>query len=136
MFNFGATAGAAPLTSTINSSNVADPTAKPTFSGGGGSGGAGAGSTQNGAQGGVALGGGLSLPQTLAGAPLAHDLVPLGQGNSSDSAPMIGSGTDDQSGGSQTSPQFADPGGTALTGSGKLELQDLLAHHSPFLSPH
>ena len=77
----------------------------------------------------------LDLTQILAGAPLAHDLAKsrfvkvLGYGKND---PGFGPGT-------KTSLEISGPHGSAmvnLEGAGKLDLKDLLKHHSLLLPPH
>jgi hypothetical protein len=131
------TAPASPLTATINTSNTAAPSAAgPTFSSGGAGGsGAGSGAGQNSSTQSV----GPTLPQALASAALQSgpaDFVPLGPGLPSPNDPASMTGSADSGSGSQTGPQFADAGGMTLTGSGKLELENLLARHYTFLPPN
>jgi hypothetical protein len=78
----------------------------------------------------------LDLTKILAGAPLAHDLANLGN-----FVKVLGYGQNDPGfgAGTKTSLEVTGPHGSAvvnLEGSGKLELGDLLKHHSLLLPPH
>jgi hypothetical protein len=72
----------------------------------------------------------------LAGAPLAHDLANLGN-----FVKVLGYGKNDPGfgPGTKTTLEVTGPHGTAvvnLEGAGKLDLNDLLKHHSLLLPPH
>jgi hypothetical protein len=78
----------------------------------------------------------LDLTHILAGAPLAHDLT-----NIANFVKVTGYGHNDPGfgPGTKTSLEVSGPRGSAivnLEGSGKLELSDLLKHHSLILPPH
>jgi hypothetical protein len=78
----------------------------------------------------------LDLRKILHGAPLAHDLANLGN-----FVRVIGYGRNDPSFGDgiKTTLEVTGPHGSAivnLEGAGKLELSDLLKHHSLILPPH
>jgi hypothetical protein len=78
----------------------------------------------------------LDLTQILAGAPLAHDLA-----NLSSFVKVLGYGQNDPGfgAGTKTSLEITGLHGSAvvnLEGVGKLELGDLLKHHSLMLPPH
>ena len=84
----------------------------------------------------LAQGDKLDLTKILAGAPLAHDLANLGN-----FVKVLGSGHNDPGfgPGTKTSLEVTGPHGSAvlnLEGVGKLELSDLLKHHSLLLPPH
>ena len=84
----------------------------------------------------LAQGDKLDLTKILAGAPLAHDLANLGN-----FVQVLGHARNDPSFGSgiKTTLEVTGPHGSAvvnLEGSGKLELSDLLKHHSLILPPH
>jgi hypothetical protein len=84
----------------------------------------------------VAQGDKLDLRQILAGAPLTHDLT-----NIDKFVRVLGHGRNDPGfgPGTKTSLEISGPHGTAvlnLEGAGKLELKDLLQHHSLLLPPH
>jgi hypothetical protein len=78
----------------------------------------------------------LDLTKILAGAPLAHDLANLGN-----FVKVLGYGKNDPGfgPGTKTTLEVTGPHGTAvvnLEGAGKLDLNDLLKHHSLLLPPH
>jgi hypothetical protein len=78
----------------------------------------------------------LDLTKVLAGVPLAHDLANLGN-----FVQVLGHGANDPGfgHGTKTTLEVTGPHGSAvvnLEGSGKLELSDLLKHHSLLLPPH
>jgi hypothetical protein len=78
----------------------------------------------------------LDLTQILAGAPLTHDLT-----NIDKFVQVLGHGKNDPGfgPGTKTSLEISGPHGTAvlnLEGAGKLDLKDLLRHHSLLLPPH
>ena len=78
----------------------------------------------------------LDLTKILAGAPLAHDLANLGN-----FVQVLGHGRNDPSFGPgiKTTLEVTGPHGSAvvnLESAGKLELSDLLKHHSLILPPH
>jgi hypothetical protein len=84
----------------------------------------------------LARGDKLDLQQILAGAPLAHDLANLGH-----FVKVLGYGRNDPGfgPGTKTSLEVTGPHGSAvvnLEGVGKLDLADLLKHHSLLLPPH
>jgi hypothetical protein len=84
----------------------------------------------------IAHGDKLDLTKILAGAPLAHDLT-----NIDKFVRVLGHGRNDPGfgPGTKTSLEISGPHGTAvlnLEGAGKLELKDLLQHHSLLLPPH
>jgi hypothetical protein len=84
----------------------------------------------------LARGDKLDLQQILAGAPLAHDLTNLGH-----FVKVLGHGQNDPGfgPGTKTSLEVTGPHGSAvvnLEGVGKLDLADLLKHHSLLLPPH
>jgi hypothetical protein len=78
----------------------------------------------------------LDLRQILAGAPLTHDLTNIDQ-----FVRVLGHGRNDPGfgPGTKTSLEISGPHGTAilnLESAGKLDLKDLLKHHSLMLPPH
>jgi hypothetical protein len=78
----------------------------------------------------------LDLRHLLAGAPLAHDLA-----NLRDFVKVVGYGQNDAGFGTgiKTALEITGPQGTAvvnLEGVGKIDLADLLKHHSLLLPPH
>jgi hypothetical protein len=78
----------------------------------------------------------LDLTKILAGAPLAHDLANLGN-----FVQVLGHGRNDASFGPgiKTTLEVTGPHGSAvvnLESAGKLQLSDLLKHHSLILPPH
>jgi hypothetical protein len=84
----------------------------------------------------IAHGDKLDLRKILAGAPLAHDLT-----NIDKFVRVLGYGKNDPGfgPGTKTSLEVTGPHGSAivnLEGAGKLELHDLLKHHSLLLPPH
>jgi hypothetical protein len=84
----------------------------------------------------LARGDQLDLTGILAGAPLAHDLA-----NIANFVQVLSSGSNDPGFGSgiKTSLAITGPQSSAvvnLEGAGKLELKDLLQHHSLLLPPH
>jgi hypothetical protein len=84
----------------------------------------------------LARGDKLDLRHILAGAPLAHDLANLGQ-----FVRVLGYGSNDLGfgPGTKTTLEVLGSQGTAvvhLQGVGKLDLADLLKHHSLLLPPH
>ena len=84
----------------------------------------------------LAQGDKLDLTKILAGAPLAHDLANLGN-----FVKVLGYSQNDSGfgHGTKTSLEVTGPHGSAvvnLEGVGKLELSDLLKHHSLLLPPH
>jgi hypothetical protein len=84
----------------------------------------------------LARGDKLDLRHILAGAPLAHDLANLGH-----FVKVLGHGSNDPGfgPGTKTALEVTGPHGTAvvnLEGVGKLDLADLLKHHSLLLPPH
>jgi hypothetical protein len=78
----------------------------------------------------------LDLRQILAGAPLTHDLTNIDQ-----FVRVLGHGRNDPGfgPGTKTSLEISGPHGTAilnLESAGKVDLKDLLRHHSLLLPPH
>jgi hypothetical protein len=78
----------------------------------------------------------IDLTKILAGTPLAHDLANLGT-----FVKVVGHGPNDPGfgRGTQTTLEISGPHGSALIkleGAGKLDLPDLLKHHSLILPPH